>query len=59
MDLLPGIDQKVDLFRDGNLARTDMPTALRDVRYRGATRKTSAPSEYFAFCEGFRMPAHD
>jgi hypothetical protein len=39
MDLLPGIDQKVDLLRDGNLARTDMPTALRNLRYQGQLGK--------------------
>jgi hypothetical protein len=35
----PGIDQKVDLFRDGNWARTDMPTALRNVRYQEQSGK--------------------
>jgi hypothetical protein len=46
---LPRIDQKVDLFRDGNLGTNRHADWVAQCRLSGATRKTSAPSEYFAF----------
>jgi len=42
MDLLPGIDQKVDLCRDGNLGTNRQADCVAQCPLSGATRKTSA-----------------
>jgi hypothetical protein len=49
MDLLLGVDQKVDLFRDGNLGTNRHADRVAQCPLSGATRKTSALGEYFAF----------